>query len=64
MLRKCLMHRKVFITPIPYSAHQTLRNDFIVKNYFSILILASTATTSVIEPNNGFKSISAISGAA
>lgn len=32
--------------------------------YFSILIRASTATTAFAEPNNGFKSISAISGAA
>ena len=38
--------------------------DLFCFDYFSILILASTATTAVEEPKRGFKSISAISGAA
>jgi len=36
---------------------------FLIAIYFSILILASTATTASLFPNNGFKSISKISGA-
>ena len=35
-----------------------------IMNYFSILILASTATTFFGLPSNGLRSISAISGAA
>lgn len=56
------------ITPI--SIHSlgvirlTLSMNFDISCYFSILILASTATTLSLRPSKGFKSISNISGAA
>lgn len=48
------------LRPLSFILH---RSSFILYPFFSIRILASTATTLSLLPNNGFRSISKISGA-